>query len=180
MAAHGVTDADLEALTGGRILAGDPRAEQLLDLAAATVVGMIGWTPWPERDDEVILDSLGTRLLTLPSTLVHDVTDVAVDGQSLPPTAYRWSATGLVERVSGRWPSGYRRVRVKFRHGATTVPELQGVILQLAARLAVAPAGQTSIRAGGVAETYAAGLVMGPERDALARFSISTGRGSGV
>lgn len=179
MADHGVSAVDLEALTGGRVLSGDPRAEALLDLAAAAVVDVIGWTPWPERDDVAVLDSVGTRLLTLPSTLVVGVHEVTVDGDPLPPEAFRWSSSGLIERVAGRWPEGYRRVVVRFRHGADVVPALQGVILQLAARLAVAPAGQTSVKAGGIAETYAAGLILDDERATLSRWSV-LGGGPGV
>lgn len=179
---HGVTPLDLELVTGGRVLSGDDRAGLLLDLAAAAAVSVMGWCPWPSRTETVTLDCEGTDVLTLPSILVTDVAEVIVDGDVVDVSGYRWSRVGLLERVGGRWPRGYRRAVVTFTHGADVLPDVQGVILSLAGRLSVSAIGQTSMRAGGVAETYAvsaAGLLMQDDRDVLARYSIRAG-GRGV
>lgn len=179
---HGVTALDLELFTGGRVISGDDRAGLLLDIAAAAVVSVMGWCPWPSRTESVVLDGEGTRVMTLPSLLVTDVAEVLVDGDVVDPDGWRWSRVGLLERVGGCWPSGYRRVSVTFTHGADVLPDLQGVILTLAGRLSVSSIGQTSMRAGGVAETYsvsAAGLLLQDDRDVLARYRLGGG-GRGV
>lgn len=182
IADHGVNPDDLEAVTGGRVMASDAAAEKLLDQAAASVVAFLGWCPWPSRTETVTLDTNGTNVLSLPSAMVTDVASVAVDGVPVGSGAYRWSQSGLIERVGGVWPRGYRRVVVAFTHGRDPhqLPDVQGVILSLAARRAATPMGQTSVRAGGVAETYGgAGDVMADERAALSKYTIGNG-GFGV
>lgn len=182
IAEHGVTTEQLEAATGGRVMAGDQAAVDQLNQAAHALIAQIGWCPWPERTETLTLDSPGTSVLSLPSTLVKDVATLAVDGREVPDNFYRWSESGLIEKVHGVWPRGYRRVTIEFTHGKNPeeLPDLNGVILAIAARRIASPLGQTSVRAGSVSETYSGvGVLMADEQAIIGRYALGNG-GRGV
>lgn len=181
---HGIDPARLEAASDGRVLADDAAAVQLLNSAAAAVVGYLRWCPWPRRTDSVVLDGNGTDVLSLPSRYVVNVDSVAIDGVPLGGAGYRWSQTGMVERIGWMWPDGFRRITVTFTHGVDVVPNsLSDIIVGLAARNAASPGGRVMVRAGGVAEQWsgesAAGGLLAPERAALDDYRIGGG-GFGV
>lgn len=182
IADHGVTTDQLESATGGRVMADDKAATDTLNQAAAGLIAALGWCPWPQRTETLTLDSPGTSVLSLPSTLVKDVATLAVDGAPVPDTVYRWSESGLIEKVHGTWPRGYRRVTIEYTHGKNPeeLADLQGVILAIAARRVASPLGQTSVRAGSVSETYSGvGVLMADESAIVGRYALGNG-GRGV
>jgi hypothetical protein len=125
-----LTTDDVEQFTAGRMLADDPEVERMLAAALVTARREVGWHVSPViEDDELILDGPGSRILTLPTRKLVELTTVVEDGTSLNIDDLNWSAggpPGILERPisvrkrSGGWWSGdYQGVAVTMDHGYT-------------------------------------------------------------
>lgn len=171
-----VTPKQFEDFTAQRFLHDDEQTPHLLSRAESLVVGRLGWTPWPRRSEEFILDGTGTSLLVLPTLVLHSVSELEVDGEALDPSYWRVSRTGMVELVRGQWPRGFSRIRVQAEHGVDNPPDLADVICSLASRIGVSPYAQTSVRAGQIQETFgAAGGFLLDELNILDRYKLPSG-----
>lgn len=142
---------DLRRLTGGA-WADEGAAAAMLAAASGQVRTYCGWPITTETEVTAVVDSDGSRILTIPClrvTAVHEVTD----DDNAPITDYRWSASGVLFRRA-RWPAGLRAVSVVYSGGYDdTPPELIGVVCGLASRLSV-PAGVASWSVGSQTVTY--------------------------
>lgn len=137
-------------------LPGGPYTEEMAKTGAHTVRRVAKWHIAPVIEETVTLDHDGAGVVRLPSLRVIDVLSVVdVSGREDRPlterTHYRWSEAGM---LSGRFPSGFRVLKVTFKHGFEECPpELLPVIAQASKE------GRTRTRqAGPFQETYEAGL----------------------
>lgn len=149
-----------------------PTDEEARARAEATVRAYCGWHIAPEQDDDITLDGPGSGALLLPSLRVVAVTSVTEDGVVLDPSAYSWSATGLLRRCPAgwvvwqqpRWTDSLRGVQVAFTHGYTEWPaEVLAVLDRLVAR---AGAGLSTLTQVGAVQ-YAMGSDGLPAADTL-------------
>ncbi len=131
------------------------RATQLLTDAKAVIESEEGaGQPLESSTDTVTLDGTGTHLLVLPRWPVTAITSVTVteddtDTLLTVGTDYEWSATGILTRVSGRWPTEPRSVAVVFTAGYADIsPDLTRISRRLAAAGWHNPAGANSEQSG--------------------------------
>lgn len=118
-----------------------------------------GWHIAPVETETLLLDSIGGKLLTLPSLYVLNVASVVDVETNTPIDDWGVSQIGLLERTGFReWPRGHRRIRVTFTHGLpTTPPALLAVIEDLAknnAAAAVTPSNVKQASLDGASLTY--------------------------
>ncbi|GJF04957.1 hypothetical protein [Pseudonocardia sp. D17] len=127
-----------------------------LRAASSTVRAYCGWSISAVDHEEVTLDGLGGRVLTVPClhlTAVHEVVDVSAD-DDWPITDYRWSGMGALYRAAG-WPRGFRTVQVTYSGGYEVAPpEVAAVVCGLAGRASI-PAGVASMTVGSQTVTWA-------------------------
>lgn len=107
---------------------GAPFPESAVDASTAQIRRLCGWHIAPTITETIDLDHDGSTVIHLPTLHVVDVTDVWDTTGTKPRalTGWRWSAFGMLE---GRFPRGFRSVRIEFEHGyADTPPDLLPVI----------------------------------------------------
>lgn len=136
-------------------------------LAAAAMVAYCGWDPTAIVSDVTIAgDGNGTRLLTLPSLYVTDVSAVSIvdcDGDVVTQDAadVGWSENGKLEWQSwGVWPEGSRNILVTYSGGYDSIPDdLSAALAHLSGRLA--GMGATSRRMGTGSVSFGAAIADG-------------------
>lgn len=127
---------------------GGPYTEAQVGAAANAIRRRAGWHIAPNITETVTLDHDGSVVVRLPSLHVTDVLLVE-DMSGREPreiTDYRWSSSGMLE---GRFPQGFRSLRVKFSHGYSICP---GDLARLVASRTQRRRMQESV--GGVSVTY--------------------------
>lgn len=119
-----------------------------LSAASSAIRRRAGWHIAPNMPQVLTLDHDGSTVVRLPSLHVTDVALVE-DMTGREPRAitdYRWSSAGMLE---GRFPSGFRSLRVTFTHGYAACPDdLARLVVSRTQRRAM----QESV--GGVSVTY--------------------------
>ncbi len=141
-----------------------------------------GWHIAPLVEDEIVCDSAGSGLISLPTLHVVDVTSVVDTDGDRAITDFEWSVLGLLERKNGaRWPRGRRRVRVEFDHGLAATPgAIRAVVGEIADSLhpdKVAAANLKQVALDGASLTYwqSAGIGRDPKKaygHVLNRYSL--------
>lgn len=136
----------------------DRRMLAALRSASARFRGAVRWHVTYRARDEMWLDSRGGRVLHLPTMRVDKVHRVVVDGVELDPSGYRWSVDGLLERVGGVWPTGYRTVLVVADHGYDPIPDdIQEAVIDLARLIYATKPGISSMQVGGITTSFSTG-----------------------
>lgn len=160
---------------------GDPTLA--LSMAEALVRGHCGWHIAPSRTEDVVVDGSGTTVLGLPTLHLTDLVSVTANGTAVPLEEVEWSAAGYLVRPAG-WGSRARGVLATITHGYSEVPpEVQGVVLSIAARVMASPDGAVRQQVGQVSVTYTqagfnalAGLtLLDHEQAVLSRHTIPPG-----
>lgn len=137
-------------------------ADLLLAVASGLIRAHVGWSISEESGVTHVTQGDGGNLIWLPTKRLTGVTSVEVDGEPLAGDAYRWTSTGRLRRVAGRWPCLEQSVEVVFTHGHDPVPDdVRGVCLALAGRLHSNPEGLRSWSVDGLMETNATGAETG-------------------
>lgn len=119
--------------------------------ATEAVRDYCGWRVAKPKTETLTLPSRGGRSIFLPTLHVNDITAVTVDGRTLTADEFDWDESGILERVSGRWPRGRRAVTVTLNHGYAACP---GGISQA---ISAAVARGVLVPAGGIASETAIG-----------------------
>ena len=114
---------DVEAFTGGRLLAADAETQRLLDAAVAAARRYCGWHVCPVwASHQLVLDGHGGRVLRLPTRNLLAIDDVIDDGVTVDVDTLHWAADGMVRKATGgRWSHTYRGVDVVITDGYTEV-----------------------------------------------------------
>jgi hypothetical protein len=133
--------ADVEAYTGGRMLASDAETQRALDAALARVRRFCGWHVSPARTETLTVDCPWSSLLILPTMKIRSITSITVDGNAVDLTTVRTSADapGCLETVNFqpwggyRTDSGFGRVAVALSHGfsAAEAADFRQAVLEL-------------------------------------------------
>ena len=127
-----------------------PRAEAILKAAAGAVEDATGQT-LASGSETILVDADGSADVILPRWPVTAVNTVRIirPPATVPESGYTWSATGILTREGGCWPSGHRVLEVDYTAGYQTLPSaLAGVALELAARVWANPVGAAGEQAG--------------------------------
>lgn len=162
------------ALTG----ADAERAALLLETASGLFIGHAdGQLIELVEGDEITLDGNGSRVLLLPQVPVVEVTSVVLDGEELVDgTDYRWSAKGILRRLTAAWPDQERVLEVTYSHGFDDIPwDVKSAVLSAAARAFTNPLGHTSERIGSYGYTTGADgavLLRGDEITIAQRYRL--------
>lgn len=148
-------------------------ARDVLRAASGQIRAYCGWAISEEVEVEVVLDSNGSTVLSLPCLHVTDVHEVLVDAAAV--TDYEWSQVGTLYRSQG-WPRGLRRVTANYSGGYATIPaEISAVCASLAGRVSI-PTGLASMTVGSQAVSFTteSGPALNPlERAVLDHYLIS-------
>lgn len=144
-----------------RLANGGDAADACIAAARSFVEQYCGWHIAPVREDTVLLDGNGLKILQLPSLHVLSVATVEVDGELLPENQYTWSVKGLLRLRHGVWPHEFRSVEVRFTHGFEDCPAIDSVVATLAERALMTPAGISAMTVGGRSESYGRGAGAG-------------------
>lgn len=121
---------DVEAFSGGRLLASDPEVARMLAAALAVARRYAGWHVSPVRLGEtLIIDGPDSRMLPLPTRKVVELTSVTEKGTVLDVDDLTWPIGGppgiadrpiVVRKKSGGFWSGiYQAIEVTMDHGYT-------------------------------------------------------------
>jgi len=159
------TESDLEAFLQVSIPDGNASALAAITQASAAIQNYCR-----QRIEQVAADVLTLTVepyrsaLLLPEQPVTAVASVVEDGTTLVVgDDYRWTASGLLVRVTGPWRSGWQEVVVTYTHGYAVIPDdLKGVCVRAAAR-----AYQAGLRAA------AGGGIAGIASEQLPDYSVS-------
>lgn len=151
------TPEQVAAYSKGQIADTDPRLNDALDGASAAIRRYCGWHITPKAEETLTLDGPGGRLLTLPTLNLADVSAVVENGTLLASDSYKWSADGLVRKVSGRWTDDYRSIQVSIVHGYEEwdAADVVSVALAVVTRQLSSPTGATREQAGQVSVSWA-------------------------
>lgn len=142
---------ELRHLSGGAWV-DEHAALTALRAASGQVRTYCGWAISYEDHAEAVVDSDGSRVITVPCLRLTEVHTVEVEGQAV--TDYTWSAAGVLLRTGQRWPAALRAVRVVYSGGyVETPPELAAVVCGVAGRLST-PTGVASWSVGSQTVTY--------------------------
>lgn len=118
----GLTAADIEAYTRGRLKETDESTGLLLAAALAAARRFCGWHVNPVRtDEELVVDGPDARVLSLPTMNLLSVTEVDDDGQAYGADELRFSRSWgtVAKRNRMLWSSGFGAVRAVVTHGFT-------------------------------------------------------------
>lgn len=155
------------------------RLWRLLDQASAAARAFCGWSISAEPGVTFTLDGPGSALLRLPTLRLLSVESVTENGVVVPESGYRWSARGLVERVSGCWTRNLRGVTVTCDHGFAVVPDdVRAAVISVVSREYATPAAPVASQTMGSASiTYVEGSrpsvgLWGAERESLTPYRI--------
>lgn len=127
-------------------------SQDVIDRTVETVRHMCGWHVWPTREESLTLDVRDRGELFIPTLHLVEVLDVEVGGSPLDLSKIDWSDTGI---IVGPFPVGFRKVRVRVRHGFESAPDLLGVCLSMAQRYRE-PYGQLTV--GGISMGSSSGI----------------------
>lgn len=122
------------------------------DLRAVSddVRGECGWHIAPRFDDTLWVDGDGSSLLTLPSLLLTEPTEIT-DANGAAITGWSWSEIG---QLTGSWPAGFRSVKVSVAHGLlVTPPNLVAVVIDMLRDRATAAEERPSVRCRSMVRT---------------------------
>lgn len=119
---------DVEDFTSGRLDATDPEVAKLLAAALNSARRHCGWHVNPVvEDDAVTLDGPGSRILTLPTRKLVELTSITEDGTAVDLSTVRWSAGGppgiserpvsVRKKSNGWWLPHYQCIDVVMTHG---------------------------------------------------------------
>ena len=158
-----------------------------IDAVVSAMRRYCGWMPFPQRSETFLLDGFGQLPLLLPSLHIENLTEVKVNGKTVPLEQIEWSHTGVVylhsspEWIDLRepnpvpWPKRLRGIEVTATHGfdADSCMDLLGTITSTVAVTTNNPRRETSIKVGERQSSFgvgAGGLVAGtrPVGDDLA------------
>lgn len=106
------------------------------------------------ENDELTVDGSGSPILQVPTLRLLAVHSVIEAGEPVDPSRFMWSADGSLRKRVGCWTSEWRGVELVVDHGLAEVPAVDAVVLQVATRAMVAPAGQIGLRVGMVDERF--------------------------
>lgn len=168
--------ADLSAYIGREIAEDDASALLALDLASGAVREYCGQYLSLVEDESITLNGSGTRVVLMPETPVTEVTSVSVSGETLETEKWSWTAEGVLNRISGTWPTAARSIVVVYSHGFAEIPAaVKAVVLSVASRVLDSPAAvkQESIGAYSVTYTNGAPTLLDSETGALSRYRVN-------
>lgn len=113
-----------------------------LHAAQAAIRRHCGWHVIPNIVLSGALNCRGGTVLRLPARHVTEVESLT-DRDGRPLTYAYDPATGLIESLNGPFPSGVAAVRFVIRAGwdADECPDVQGVLVNMAKRIMMAPTG---------------------------------------
>lgn len=127
----------------------------LLAAAEAAVRAYCGWHIAPQRTEDVVVNGNGSTVLPLPTMHLADVHTITEAGQPVVLDAVQWSTAGYLFRTAP-WTAALRGVTVNITHGYDEVPpEVQAVVLSVAARAAASPEGMVRQQVGSVSLSFA-------------------------
>lgn len=128
------------------------------DLALAGASGLVrDYCRWSitQETTTFVIDGNATRLLTLPTLKLTDVTEVRVGGIVLDPDDYAWSESGMLASTGNVWPQRFRYIEVDCTHGHEQTPDAVALVtFSLGARYYVNPEGLRSKAVGGVSRSF--------------------------
>lgn len=151
----------------------------LLDIASGVIRRHVGWSI-SEETVQLTTQGTGDNVIWLPTKFLTVITSVVEDGVTLIfGTHYRWTSTGRLRRLSGRWTCEEQSVVVTFTHGYDPVPDdVRGVCVSLAGRFYNNPDGLRQWTVGGISQTVAGsadgitGMLSDDEKAQLSQFEI--------
>lgn len=110
---------DVEVFTNGRLSADGVETGRLLVSALRAARQWCGWRVNLVEDEEVLLDSQGGRVLSLPTLALVELSEIVEDGVALDVGGLRVSTRlGCVSKKSGAcWASGYGVISATMTHG---------------------------------------------------------------
>lgn len=119
---------DVDSFTGGRLSEDDDEVARMLAAALRTARRYCGWSVTPiVTDFAVTLDGPCSKILTLPTRRLVELTSITEDGTVIDLSTIRWSAggpPGILERPvsvrkksGGWWKSYYSCIDVVMTHG---------------------------------------------------------------
>jgi len=120
-----LTPQDVADYTNNRLPADDPETQRLLDYALAAVRNYCEWHVTPPRDETLVFDGEGSRILVLPTMYLVELKSVEENGHSLDVSGLVASAYNagkrtpvrLRKRSGGVWAMGYSNIVVEMTHG---------------------------------------------------------------
>lgn len=122
--------------------ADEDAAQAAIDAALAAVRRYCGWHVTPEREDELVIDGPGTRLLSLPTLNLVELTSISESGVALNVADLDVSSSGLVRKVSGAcWSGRYGAITVTMTHGFDDAQDFQAAVLSFIDRESLAVTG---------------------------------------
>jgi hypothetical protein len=130
-----LTATDVETYTGGRLSAGDPETQRMLDAALMAARREVGWHVSPVLATTLTLDGPGGRKLILPTLKIVTLTSITNDGDSVDLTTVTPSAQcgWLLYLTQGSWSWKYSGITIEFDHGfsADEAPDWRQAILTM-------------------------------------------------
>ncbi|MCQ4119881.1 hypothetical protein [Rhodococcus tibetensis] len=126
------TPAEPELVTAEDLVAfrsGSGIEETRLAGVISAIRGFCEWHVAPVKTETMTVDGNGHDVLLLRTHRIVSVTSVVENGVTLDPSAYEWSAKGMLRKRSG-WTDRWRGVVVTLEHGYPVVPdEVKAVVL---------------------------------------------------
>lgn len=140
---------DLELLRSGD--------DQVIALQVQSAIrSYCGWHIARDHIETVTLDGCGSNHLWLPTLMLHEVTAVTSEGETVDLDDIDWSKSGYLVNRAGCWSSRPRQTTVTIRHGYELPPEdVVGVAASVALRAASSPAGTVRESTGPFSIQYA-------------------------
>lgn len=143
-----------------------------LEEAEGLVRDYCGWHIAPEREDDIVLDGTGNRILPLPSLHVVSVEDITDDGRTVAQAEVDVSASGYIKR-SCAWTGKPGGITLTLTHGYETVPPGVASIVKRLAQIGVSnPGGAARIQDGPFSEAYGAMALTAADELALGPYRI--------
>lgn len=132
----------VEQYTQGRLDSGEPETERLLAEGLSAARRYCGWHVTPVREDVLILDGPGGRLLRLPTLRLIELTEVTENGVTVDVDDLYVSPLGMVTKKSGAcWSRHLGAITVTMTHGFDNAPDFDGAVLSCIDRASLAPTG---------------------------------------
>lgn len=147
-------------------------AQFRLKAAQAAIRRECGWHVMPNAALTGTLNTRGGTVIRLPArhvTSIESLTDR--DGNKL---AYAYDPeTGLVESLSGGFPSGIAAIRYEIHAGYDDAPDVQQVLISAAKRAGMSPIGLvTSQSTNGSSASFDVVSLMQAEKDKLKPYRL--------
>lgn len=117
-----LTTADVETFTRGRLSAGDPVVQDILNAALVRARNYTGWVVSPQvADDAVTIDGPGGRELFLPTGRIVSIASIVENGTTVTSSDYVVSSDirRMVYRKNTCWTSEFAGITVTYTHGYT-------------------------------------------------------------